>query len=114
MNERRIARELLVIADELLPRAKIIFPRVAEVDSRAYNEIHFEIQRCIDRIRANETLEVVVRRHDTPTSMTLAIEFSDHEAKEAISREVVLLAVKLAVRVGLKTIMVEQTLVHCL
>ena len=99
----RIARELIIMAKELAVDLTLTFKREGAEDS-TYNQVHFEIQRMADRIRKNESVEVLTTRKDNGDKMEIGVGFSDHDAKEAIIKEFEKLAVKLAKRNDLATV----------
>lgn len=105
---KRIAKELLVLAKELLVEATITFNRVPDVDNSIYSAIHSEMQRMADRIRKNEGIEVITTRKDTDDAMEIGVGFSDHEAKDAILEEFGKLGSKLAKRNGVGDIKMDK------
>ena len=94
MIMRVIAEEILRIAKSLT-RIELVFTR-GEDQSGDINRIHREIVTLLDRIRGNENLETSVNRVDDSEEMRLEIGISDHEAIDAIVKELVELAEKLA------------------
>ena len=99
---KRIAKELLRVAEDILPatRAVLTIPRSAEIDSYAYNDVHFEVQRFLDRVRKNEGIEAFMLRRDDNEKMALEIGFGEHEAAPAIVRELVVKARRMCDRCG--------------
>jgi predicted ABC-type ATPase len=97
------ARELLRVAQDVLPaaRAIITFPREEGVPGYAYNDVHFEVQKLLDRVRKNEAMESFILRKDNNEAMVLEIGFSEHEAVGPIIREVVSKAKRVADKVGI-------------
>ncbi len=100
----RIAVELNEVAQELIPCVVITVPRKEGVDEWAYNEVHFELSKFLDRVRRNEGMATFIERMDADDSMTLKIGFTDHDAGEAIVRELITKASKVCARHGIETI----------
>ena len=100
----RLAREILAAAKDMLVCTTISIPRIEGVEARAYNEIHYELQRFADRVRRNEGMESFMARKDTDEEMTIEAGFSDHDEKDAIVREMVSLASKVCARNGIERI----------
>jgi len=101
---KRVAEELERAAQEITPCAVITVPRVEGVDGWAYNEVHFELSKFLDRVRRNEGLATFIERQDADDSMILKIGFTDHEARDAIVREIIGKASKVCARHGIDTI----------
>jgi len=101
---KRVAEEIMQAAKEIVPLAVITVPRVEGVDGWVYNEVHAEASRFIDRIRRNEHLATFIERQDADDSMVLKIGFTDHDASDAIVREVVGKVSKVCAKYGIKTI----------
>jgi uncharacterized membrane protein YccC len=91
-----IARKLLRIAEDILLRTSLTFQDSDKTEEKGRNDTHFEIQRFMDRVRRNEKLETFLNRRDEAKSMKLEIGLSDHEAVQAIVREILDIAKKLA------------------
>jgi len=100
----RISVELNEVAKEMTPCVVITVPRTAGIDGWAYNEVHFEISKFLDRVRRNEGLATFIERVDADDSMVLRIGFTDHEAGSAIVRELVTKASKVCKKNGIDTI----------
>jgi len=94
--DRNIARKLIRISKDILLRTSLIFQDSDKTEEKGRNDAHFEIQRFVDRVRRNEKLETFLNRRDEGKSMKLEIGLSDHEAVEAIVREILDIAKKLA------------------
>ena len=92
---KRLAEEILRIA-KVLTRIELVFTRDGDDKNNDINKVHREIVTLLDRIRQNEDLETFINRTDDPDEMVLEIGISDHEAIEAIVKELVELAEKLA------------------
>jgi hypothetical protein len=103
---RKLAQELISAAKEMMVRATITVPRGENIEHRVYNAIHHEIQGYLDRIRRNEGMETLLARVDDDEAMRMQVGFSDHEAGEAITRELVKLTSKVCARNGIETIKV--------
>ena len=103
---KRVAEELLRIA-KTINRVELVFTRDDEEQNREINNIHREIMVLLDRIRNNEKLETSVNRVDNDEEMVLEIGISDHEAIDAIVKELVELAEKLAKKKEIKLKKVE-------
>ena len=84
MNRTKIARDLMLIASELLPRIRATFTRTPKIEERNFNSIHFDIQRFVSTLRKNENLECFVSRRDDDKMMEITIGFTDHEAMKGI------------------------------
>ena len=80
----RIAKELMLIASEILPRIKVTFKKTPKIEERDLNSIHMDIQRFILTLRKNEALESNVSRRDDDNVMEITIGFTDHEQMEGI------------------------------
>ncbi len=100
----RVARELVRLADDILRRTSIVVPRREGVEAAAYNEIHYELNRFLDRVRRNEGLSTSLSRVDTEKAMLLEVGFTDHEAKEAIVREAEGLVARNAKKFGIEEV----------
>jgi hypothetical protein len=94
--DRNTARKLLRIAGDILLRTSLTFQDSDKTEERDRNDTHFEIQRFMDRVRRNEKLETFLNRRDEGKAMKLEIGLSDHEAVQAIVREILEIAKKLA------------------
>jgi hypothetical protein len=103
---RKLAQELVEAAREVLVRATITVPRDGSIEHRVYNAIHHEVQGYLDRIRRNEGMETLLARTDDDEAMRMQVGFTDHEAGEAITRELVKLTSKVCARNGIETIKV--------
>jgi hypothetical protein len=103
---KKLAQELIEAAREVMVRATITVPRGENIEHRVYNAIHHEIQGYLDRIRRNEGMETLLARQDDDDAMRMQVGFTDHEAGEAITRELVKLASKVCARNGIETIKV--------
>jgi hypothetical protein len=97
---KRFAEEILRIAKVLL-RIELSFSR-DEKKINDINKIHREIVNLVDRIRQNENLETFINRTDNDENMNLEIGISDHEAIDAIVREIIELAEKQAGKYNIK------------
>jgi phenylpyruvate tautomerase PptA (4-oxalocrotonate tautomerase family) len=84
----------------------IQIPRQDGVEKWAFNEVHFEIQRLLDRIRQNEGMDTFLLRKDSEDAMVIEVGFSDHGAKRAIIRELTTKASNAANCYGIKKIYV--------
>lgn len=93
---RRVIRELLRIAKEVVLRKTLTLHRSPKVENSKLNNIHFEVQRFVDRVRENENMESFVNRSDTDEEMVLEVGLSEHEEVEAIVREILEIASGLA------------------
>ena len=91
----RFAEEILRIA-KALTRIEFVFNRDSDDKNNDINKVHREIVALLDRIRQNEDLETFINRTDDCEKMVLEIGISNHEAIEAIVKELVELAEKLA------------------
>jgi hypothetical protein len=100
----RTARELVRLAEDILRRTSIVVPRKEGIKPVVYNEIHSEVNRFLDRVRRNEGLSTSLARVDTDFGMLLEVGFTDHEAKEAISREVEQLVARKAKKFGIEEV----------
>lgn len=80
----RIARELMRIASELLPRIKVTFTKTPKTEERDLNSISIDIQRFVSTLRKNEELEAFVMRRDDDKVMEITVGFTDHDAMEGI------------------------------
>jgi len=89
MSETRIQR----IAEAVL-RTEFVVQRPEE-DADKLNKIHYEVQKLVDRVGRNESLESFVNRTDNEKEMRLEIGLSDHEAIDAIVEEILKTAKKL-------------------
>ena len=85
----KIADELKTVAIQLMPRVVMTVDRVEGIETSAYNSVHYEVARFLDTVRRNEGLTTVLSRVDADDSMRLEVGFTDHEAAEAIERELV-------------------------
>jgi predicted ABC-type ATPase len=85
----KIAEELKTVAVQLMPRIVMTVDRADGVENSAYNSVHYEVARFLDTVRRNEGLTTVLSRVDADDSMRLEVGFTDHEAAEAIERELV-------------------------
>ena len=94
-----VARELLRIAKAVL-RTEMTFRRTRTTDDNKLNVIHYEVSRFLEMVRQNEGLETFVNRNDDNNTMRLQVGFSDHEAVEAIVRELLSLAEREAAQYG--------------
>ena len=97
---KRFAEEILRIAKAIL-RIELVFNRDEE-KINDINRIHREIVNLLDRIRQNEDLETYINRTDDCEKMSLEIGISDHEAIDAIVKELVELAEKLSKKYEVK------------
>jgi hypothetical protein len=103
MND--IIASLIDAANDIIPgRATITVMRDAEIEKWAYNDIHFEVQKFLDRIRQNENLDTFLTRKDSAESMCLEVGFSQHDKMSAIVRELTQKASNMSKRHGIKTI----------
>lgn len=101
----RLAQEIEQEANCLVPfLVSIQIPRQDGVEKWAFNEVHFEIQRLLDRIRQNEGIDTFLLRKDSADDMVIEIGFSDHGAKGAIIRELMSKASNAANSYGIKNI----------
>lgn len=80
----RIARELMRIASELLPRLKVTFTKTSKIEDRDLNSTHVDIQRFVSTLRKNEELEAFVMRRDDDKVMEITIGFTDHKEMAGI------------------------------
>jgi len=80
----RIARDLMQIASELMPRIRVTFTRTPDMEERDLNAVHFDIQRFVSTLRKNEEIESFVSRRDDDKVMEITIGFTDHEAMDGI------------------------------
>lgn len=80
----RIARDILQVASELLPRIKATFTRTPKIEERDLTSIHIDIQRFVTTLRKNEDLECLVSRRDDDKVMEITIGFTDHEEMKGI------------------------------
>ncbi len=80
----RIARDLLQIASELIPRITATFTRDAKVEDRDFSAIQMDIQRFVSTLRKNEDLECFVTRRDDDKVMEITVGFTDHESMKGI------------------------------
>ena len=96
-----VAAELLKLAKTVL-RTEMTFSRSPKSDNSRMNVIHYEVSRFLDTVRKNEDLSTFVNRTDDGKTMKLKVGISDHEAVDAIAKEVLALAKKLARRNGFK------------
>lgn len=94
---KMIAAELLKLAKTVL-RTEMTFIRSPKSDNNKMNVVHYEVSRFLDTVRRNEDLTTFVNRKDDEKVMKLEVGISDHEAIDAIAREVVELAEKVARR----------------
>lgn len=97
---KRLAEEILRVAKAIL-RIELTFERDEE-KANDINKIHREVVNLLDRIRQNENLETFVDRTDDKEKMSLEIGISDHEAIDAIVKELVELAEKQANKYDVK------------
>jgi len=104
---RKLAQELIEAAKEVMVRATISIPRGGEIEHRVYNAIHHEVQGYLDRVRRNEGMETLLARTDDDDEMRMQVGFSDHEAGEAITRELVKLTSKVCAKNGIDSIKVS-------
>jgi len=80
----RIAKDILRIATELVPRIMVTFEKDKDISERDMNAIHFDIQRFIGTLRKNEEMSCIVSRQDDDKEMVITIGFTDHEAMDGI------------------------------
>jgi hypothetical protein len=104
MDRIRIAREILGIAKDLLPRIKITFTRTPKVEEREFHSAHFDIQRFVSTLRGNENLECFVSRRDDDKVMEITVGFTDHEAMKGIVESMSEMVRKLGKKSGLKVV----------
>ena len=95
-----------VIASELVKLAKAVMRKEMTFTSPdsggKINVVHYEVSRFLDTVRKNEDLETFVNRTDKGDETKLEVGISDHESVDAIVREVVALAEKIAKRHDIK------------
>jgi len=91
-----IARELLRMARDIVLRTTLTFQESKKSEEKSRNDAHFEIQRFMDRVRKNEKLDTFLNRTDREKDMKLEVGLSDHEEVDAIVREILAIAKKLA------------------
>lgn len=80
----RIARDIISVAVDLMPRINASYARTADVEERTLNAIHFDIQRFISTLRKNESIESFVMRRDNDKVMEITVGFENHEAMKGI------------------------------
>ena len=80
----RIAGNILKIATELVFDREITFIRDDGTDQQALNQLHYELQSYVDRIRHNEGIPTCTLRIDDDNMMRVMVGVTDHEAKDAI------------------------------
>ena len=98
---------ILAVANDVIPgRATLTILRQDGIEKWAYNDVHFEIQKFLDRIRQNEGMDTFLMRKDSSEAMQLEIGFSDHESMGAIVRELTHKASNISKRHGINTIQV--------
>ena len=98
----KIARELLRIAEEILPQMKFVFKRNDDAEERDYNNLHFELQRFVATLRGNEELSSKVTRIDNDKEMILTIGLSEHDEMKGIVKALEKMAKKLAKKAKLE------------
>lgn len=103
-----IAREVLRIAVEMLPQITLVFDKTEAKESDLLS-VQIEIQRFVSTIRKNESLESVVSRKDSGNHMILSIGFTEHEARNAIVREIRKLSEKVSKKLDVKLISVSPS-----
>ncbi len=95
-----------VIASELVRLAKAVMRKemvfTSPDSSGKVNVVHYEVSRFLDTVRKNEDLETFVNRTDKGDETRLEVGISDHESVDAIVREVVGLAEKIAKKHDIK------------
>ena len=102
MDRIKIAREILAVAKDLLPRIKVKFTRTPKIEEKDLNSIHFDIQRFVSTLRQNEDIESFVSRRDDGEEMEIAIGFTDHEAMKGIVKSLNDMLEKLGKKSGMK------------
>lgn len=80
----RIAKDILRVASDLVPRIRATFKKEADMSERDLNTIHFDIQRFIGTLRRNEEMSCFVTRQDDDKTMEIVVGFTDHEAMNGI------------------------------
>lgn len=90
------SRELLRIAKDVLHRTTLTFKDSPKSEDKARNSVHFEVQRFVDRVRRNEKMDTFLNRQDSDDEMALEVGLSEHKAIDAIVREILSIAKKLA------------------
>ena len=98
----RIARDIMRIATELLPRIIVTFKKSKDVDERELNNVHVDIQRFVSTLRKNEQIEAFVTRMDNDAVMSITVGFSDHEAMKGIVESMTEMMHKIGKKTGLK------------
>jgi len=103
----RLAQQVEQEANRLVPMLVVIrIDRQEEVEKWAYNDIHFEVMKFLDRIRQNEGFESFCMRKDNDKAMVMEVGFTKHAAEMAIIRELTTRASNVANRHGIKGIRV--------
>ena len=99
---KAIAAELLRLAKGMTKK-KMTFLRSPKVEDSKMNSVQYEVSRLLDTIRRNESIEsTFVNRSDDDKSMTLEVGISEHEAVDAIVREIIDVAEKVCDKNGIK------------
>ena len=98
----RIAKDLMDIAKELMPRIRVTFTRTPDIEERDLNAVHFDIQRFVSTLRKNEEIESFVSRRDDDKVMEITIGFTDHEAMSGIVDGMEEMLNKIGRKTGLK------------
>lgn len=108
MNDiQEVANAMNDVANSMIPgRAIITVKRQDGVEKWAYNDVHFEVQKFLDRIRQNEHLDTFVTRKDSDDAMMLEVGFSTHDSMGAIVRELTQKASGICKRHGINTMLV--------
>ena len=107
MNEKLIA-EMTDIANDMIPGlATFTIKRVEGVDKWSYNDIHFETQKFLERIRANEDIDTFLMRKDSTESMCLELGFSQHDKMGAIIRELAQKVINVSKKHGIESVEVS-------
>jgi len=98
----RIARDILSIASELLPRIQATFFKTPKMEDRDLNTVHFDIQRFVSTLRRNEEIDSFVSRRDDDKVMEITVGFTDHEAMKGIVGSMSEMLRKLGKKSGMK------------